>query len=169
MSELAIRVAGESDIALLVNLIAEAFADVAERFGLTRENCPGHTSFITEADIRVGLGFGSVFYIAEWKGTPCGCIAVRRPKNGHSIIEKVAVLPAFRRHGIGMALVAEAFDDARRSGAAFADIGIIAAHADLRRWYEEQGFCSVRQTRYEHLPFEVLHMQKDLTAPPVSR
>lgn len=162
MSEPTIRRADENDIALLVSLIAGAFADVAERFGLTRENCPGHTSFITEQDIRVGLGFGSAFYIAEWKGTPCGCIAVRRPKNGRSIIEKVAVLPAFRRHGIGRALVEEAFCDARRSGAAFADIGIIAAHDDLRRWYEKHGFCRVRQTRYEHLPFEVLHLTRDL-------
>jgi ribosomal protein S18 acetylase RimI-like enzyme len=165
MNRLTVRAAAEADIALQVALIAEAFTDVAERFGLTRENCPAHTSFITEDEIRVCLGFGTVFHIAQWEGRPCGCVAVRRPKNGRSAIEKVAVLPQFRRHGIGRALVEEAFADARKSGAAFADIGIIAAHTELRSWYEKFGFKSVRQTHYDHLPFDVLHLERDLKAP----
>ncbi|MBQ1234535.1 MAG: hypothetical protein IIX77_02795, partial [Oscillospiraceae bacterium] len=37
---------GDFDAA--VKVIRQSFATVAEAFGLTKENCPTHTSFITE-------------------------------------------------------------------------------------------------------------------------
>lgn len=162
MSAFDIRPASDGDTALLATLIAQSFADVAEQFGLTRENCPAHTSFIREDDVRIGMGFGSVFYIASAGGCVCGCIAVRRPKSGHSIIEKLAVLPSLRHRGIGRALVETALDDARRSGATAADIGIIADHAELKAWYEGLGFTAVRRTHYDHLPFDVLHLTREV-------
>jgi GNAT superfamily N-acetyltransferase len=162
MNEIAIRAAGPNDAERLAALIAEAFLDVAEGFGLTRENCPSHTSFVTADEVRRGMGFGNRYFMAFSGGTLCGAIAFRLPKGGISIVEKVAVLPSFRRHGIGWRLVEHAFAEARQCGASTAEIGIIAEHTGLRAWYERLGFRPTRQTRYEHLPFEVLHMQKYL-------
>lgn len=147
---------------LIADVIAASFADVALRFGLTRENCPSHTSFITVDAVRTGMALGSTFYIAYAGNTACGCVGVRQPKNGGCVIEKLAVLPPYRRLGMGRALMERAFLAVRRAGARRAEIGIIEAHHDLRRWYENLGFRALRSEHYEHLPFSVLHMEKTL-------
>ena len=46
--ETRIREAGFNDISLLAGLVRECFQDVAERFGLTLENCPKHPSHCTD-------------------------------------------------------------------------------------------------------------------------
>jgi len=160
MNDLAINAAVANDADRLARLIGEAFADVAIRFGLTRENCPGHTSFITADEVRRGMGFGNRYFMAILDGTVCGAIAIRLPKDGASIIEKVAVSPPFRHDGIGRRLMEHAFVEAKRCGASAAEIGIIAKQTDLRAWYESFGFQATRQVQYEHLPFEVLLLRK---------
>lgn len=162
MKDIEIRAAGAADTQQLAALIATAFEDVADRFGLTRENCPGHTSFITAEEVARGMGFGNRYFMAFSGDTLCGAVALRLPKDGVSIIEKVAVLPPFRRHGTGWRLVEHVLSEARQCGATFAEIGIIAAHADLRAWYERFGFRATQQSHYEHLPFDVLHMRRAL-------
>jgi diamine N-acetyltransferase len=154
--------ADANDAEGLAQLIAAAFQDVADRFGLTRDNCPGHTSFITADEVRRGMGFGNRYFMAFLEKTVCGAIAIRLPKDGASIIEKVSVLPPFRHRGIGRRLMEHAFAEAKRCGAAAAEIGIIATQTDLRAWYESFGFQATRQTHYQHLPFDVLHMRKEI-------
>jgi GNAT superfamily N-acetyltransferase len=163
-SSFAIRPAGDDDVAVLTEVISRAFDGVAVRFGLTRENCPAHTSFITEDEIRRGMGFGNQYFLATDGDVPGGTVAVRDPKEGIGIIEKMAVLPELRHRGLGRALMAAAFAELRRRGAVATEIGIIAADAVLRKWYESQGFTVLRQTRYDHLPFDVLYMRKQFGA-----
>ncbi|GAA0578111.1 GNAT family N-acetyltransferase [Rhizomicrobium electricum] len=162
MKDIEIRAAAPDDAEQLAALIAAAFEDVADRFGLTRENCPGHTSFITADEVRRGMGFGNRYFMGFSGDAMCGAIAFRLPKNGNSMIEKVAVLPSFRHRGIGWRLVEHALAEARQCGADLAEIGIIADHTELRAWYERIGFRVTRQAHYEQLPFEVLHLQKAL-------
>ncbi len=161
-SDVIIRQANEDEAQQLAEVIAASFIDVAKRFDITRETCPSHTSFITTNAISTGMSLGSTFYLAVEGESICGCVGLRQPKDGGCIIEKLAVLPAFRRHGVGHALMEHAFAEIRRVGAARADIGIIEEHSELRAWYEKLGFRAVRSARYEHLPFGVLHMQKSL-------
>ncbi len=47
-SETRIRKADSCDISLLAGLVREGFQYVAERFGLTLENCPKHPSHCTD-------------------------------------------------------------------------------------------------------------------------
>jgi GNAT superfamily N-acetyltransferase len=162
VSAIDIRTARNDDAERLATLIASAFVDVAERFGLTRENCPGHTSFISADEVRRGMGFSNRYFMASDGGVPCGAIAIRMPCAGISIVEKVAVLPAFRRCGIGRCLMEHTIGEARQCGATAVEIGIIAAHAELRSWYERLGFLPTRLMHYDHLPFDVLHLQKAL-------
>jgi len=54
-----IRKANPFDVSLLSGLIRDSFYDVAERFGITPENCPKHPSNCTdkwiERDFRRGV------------------------------------------------------------------------------------------------------------------
>lgn len=157
-----IRRANVNDADQLAALIAASFRDVAEQFGLTRDTCPGHTSYLTAEEVRRGMGFGNQYFMAFCGIEACGAIAIRLPKGGTGIVEKVAVLPDYRHRGIGRQLMAHAIDTLQLYGAHTAAIGIIADHAVLRGWYEALGFRAGQQTHYAHLPFAVLHMQRTI-------
>jgi GNAT superfamily N-acetyltransferase len=158
----AFRLADRGDAQRVAEVISRSFADVAERFDLNHDNCPAHASFITDADVRRGMELGTTFLLAFSKGRACGCVGFRQPKDGVCILEKLAVLPEFRRRGLGHALMERAVALIRQAGAACIEIGIIGQHRELRTWYEKIGFRSVRNARFGHLPFEVVYMQKML-------
>lgn len=159
MSNIVLRRAAEADAEILAAVIGAAFADVAKRLGLTRENCPSHTAFLSSDEVRRGMGFGNRYFKAFDGAELCGAVAIRLPREGVSILEKVAVLPPFRHHGIGRLLVEHGLDEARRAGASAVEIGIIASQTKLRGWYERFGFTALRQSQYPHLPFDVLQMR----------
>jgi hypothetical protein len=61
---LSLRPARPEEAALLAELVAASFADVAQRLGLTRDNCPSYASFTDAAAIRRGFDYGSSFVLA---------------------------------------------------------------------------------------------------------
>ena len=146
----------------IADLIARSFADVAGRFGLTRDNCPSHPSLTTRDTVERGMALGTTFLLAVRGGDPCGCVGLRRPVEGVSILERLAVAPACRRLGLGRLLVGRACSLAGRSGAGQVEIGIIAKQHELRQWYETLGFRAVGTARFDNLPFEVLYLRKDV-------
>ncbi|WP_075354185.1 GNAT family N-acetyltransferase [Desulfovibrio sp. DV] len=161
-----LRRAAIQDSSLLADLIAVSFHDVATRFGLGRDNCPSHPSLITSDRVERGFRLGTEFLLAFQGTCPCGCVGLRRPVEGVSTLEKLAVAPAFRRQGLGRILVRQALSVAQRAGAMRVEIGIIARQQELRAWYESLGFRAVRNAQFEQLPFEVLFLQKTLGGGP---
>jgi len=157
-----IREATRNDIPLLTRLIRESFRDVAERFGLTTENCPAHPSNYTEDWCRLELEKGCRFFILESEGAPCGCVAMEHPKPDVCYLERLSVLPEYRRRGYGRQLTDHVIDEAERLGARRVSIAIIAEHHELRDWYERMGFQRKKTERYGHLPFEVMFLEKVL-------
>jgi GNAT superfamily N-acetyltransferase len=149
---------------VLAGLVAGSFADVAQRLGLTRDNCPSHPSFTEAAAIRRSFDYGTGFLLALVDGQACGCVGLRRPKQGVCALEKLAVLSAARRKGLGRALVAEALDLARRTGAVAVEAGIIDSEQALAPWYEGLGFRSVRTEQFAQLPFVVRYLQADIVS-----
>ena len=156
----AIRDAGFEDASLLSQIIRTAFREVAERFHLTIENCPTHPSNCTDGWITSSLGKGVCFFILEEAQTSCGCIALERANEDVCYLERLAVLPGFRRKGYGKRLVSHALREAREMGARRIEIGIIAAQSELQAWYERLGFVFNKRARFDHLPFEVSFMFK---------
>jgi len=150
-----IRTAKQNDTRQLATLITESFRDIAERFGLTPENAPTHPSNCNEEKVRADLGKGVTYYIAEADNQVVGCVALEPGKDNTWYLERLAVLPSFRRRGIGQALVGHALTAAYERGAQEVSIGIIAKHTELRSWYETLGFVLTGTKMFEHLPFEV--------------
>lgn len=160
--------ATEADAELLASLIRASLADVAERFGLTPENSPTHPSNCTPEWIHTALAKGHRYFIMKTRRGPAGCVALEHANADVCYLERLAVLPGFRRRGFGEALVHHVMDRARELKADRVEIGTISVDVALRVWYEKLGFSVTSTARFEHLPFEVTFMRKPVADNPAS-
>jgi len=157
-----IREAGRSDIPVLASLIRDSFRDVALKFDLTAQNCPTHPSLCTDEWVKKAMDKGVSYFLLEIEGSPSGCVALERAGDEVCYLERLAVLPSYRRRGYGEALVERVEEEARAAGALRLEIGIISAQHDLRDWYAKRGFSEKGRKDFEHLPFEVTFMAREL-------
>jgi len=161
-SEITIRKANEADIPRMVEIIREAFYEVAVRFGLNQANCPKHPSNCKADWIQDALAKGARYFILNSEGLSCGCVALEQANPEVCYLERLGVLPAQQRRGYGRALVDRVLDEARLLGSHQVEIGIIADHTELKDWYKKIGFVDQKKATFPHLPFEVLFMSKTL-------
>jgi len=157
-----IRRARAQDIDILVEIIRTSFRGVADRLGLTPENCPKHPSNCTTQWVRGGRDRGVVYFILEEEGRVSGCVALERVDQKGCYLERLAVLPDRRRRGLGRALVDHVLMQAGRLGADRVGIGIIAAQAELKEWYRTMGFVEGETKEFAHLPFRVTFMSYNI-------
>jgi len=155
------RTAGKADIDLLAAIIKKSHADVAHRFNLTPANCPKHPSNCTPDWIESDLARGVRYFVAEWAETPVGCVAMEHANPQMVYLERLSVLPAQRRRGVGRRLVECVFRETANLGVPRVGIGIIADFIELKRWYQKLGFREGETKTFDHLPFRVLLMAYD--------
>ena len=91
-----IRKTDSLDVSVLSGLIRDSFCDVAERFGITPENCPKHPSNCADEWIEKDFGRGVNYYILEKAGVSIGCVALERSSPDIFYLERLAVLPKAR-------------------------------------------------------------------------
>ena len=72
------------------------------------------------------------------------------------------MLPSFRNRGFGKALVNHVINEAKKLGLRRVEIGLISKHTELKEWYERLGFSVKNTAQFEHLPFEVTFMFKQI-------
>jgi N-acetylglutamate synthase-like GNAT family acetyltransferase len=161
-TEIVIREANRLDINALVNLLRSSFRDVAERFGITEENNPKSLAFCTSERIESDLEKDLTYYILEKNGRPCGCVALERAKPGVCYLMRLAVLPGHRGKGFGKMLVHHIFEKARATGARRVEIAMISKDKKLKNWYKKLGFVQKGTKKYDHLPFTVAFMYREL-------
>ena len=127
----------------------------AERLGAVRR-----AVFIEEQGVPETLEWdeldaGAVHLLATTEdGTPIGC--ARLLSDGH--IGRMAVLPGWRRHGIGRALLAAAIDAARGRGHR---ILMLSAQTHAAGFYAEAGFAAAGD-EYEEAGIPHIAMQKSI-------
>ena len=78
--DMRIRSATVDDVPVLIDLIRRSFKDVAERFGLTKENCATHPSFYTTDRMTSDFKKNIQCFILEEDGLPVGCVALEKAK-----------------------------------------------------------------------------------------
>lgn len=156
------KVSAQDDFIILAKLLNEAFATVAEDFGLTKENSPTNNAFITGEELKSQLTDNREFYIYEHHGEKVGFIAVEKSLStpGTFYIEKMAVAPVYRHYGIGLLLMNLATNRIKELGGIRISIGLIDSNAVLKEWYRKQGFAEFELKTFEHLPFNVCMMDK---------
>ncbi|MDJ0810443.1 MAG: GNAT family N-acetyltransferase [Desulfobacterales bacterium] len=157
-----IKAAGDDQDALLALLIRQSYADVARRFAITPQSAPAHPSACTADWIRSDRLEGVRYVVAACGDMLVGCAALKAATAETFYLMRLAVLPLFRRQGIGRRLAQHVCRQARRAGAAEMSVGLIAAQEELAAWYGRLGFEAVARRRFDHLPFEVLLMRRHL-------
>jgi N-acetylglutamate synthase-like GNAT family acetyltransferase len=157
-TNLKIRAGTQKDIGVLTEIIRSSFRDVADRFGLTQENCPTHPSNCTAEWIQGDMDRGVTYFILEDSGFASGCVALELAGSKLCYLERLAVRPPRRRRGFGRALVYYVLAEAKHSGARRVSIGIIAEQTELKSWYQKIGFIEAKTKEFAHLPFRVTFM-----------
>ena len=157
-----IRRASEEDIVLLADLIRSSFKDVANQFHITLDNCPTHPSNCTAEWIKDERKKGTEYFILMENSTAIGCAALERANRDVYYLERLAVLPTYREHGYGHALVEFCLEQARTRRAKRVETDLIADHWELVEWYRRLGFRFKQRARFNHLPFAVTFMYYDL-------
>jgi GNAT superfamily N-acetyltransferase len=153
-----IRQCTPDDAAVLARLIAEANRDVAVRFGLNADNCPKHPSFCSKDWIEADLSRGVKYFILEDGAKPIGCVAYECPASELAFLNRLSVLPEYRKRGGGTRLVHYIVAIARAASIRTVSIGVIGEHVELQRWYRDHGFVDGEVKRFPHLPFTVKYM-----------
>ena len=157
-----IQEADRHEVSLLSDLIRVSFRVVAERFNLTPENCPKHPSNCTDNWIRNDLRRGVKYYTIEFNGAKIGCVALEKATQELCYLERLAVLPKYRRNGFGKALVDHVFNQAKAMGANRIRIGVISDQVELKLWYQKMGFVEKETKEFSQLPFPVSFMAYEL-------
>lgn len=150
-----IREIRETELADCLAVIRRSFETVAADFSLTRENCPGHTSFLAPERLRADFAAGWQMVAAFREGEMTGFYALSREAADCFELHHLAVLPVYRHCGLGRRLLDDAKARARTAGAGKIAIGIIEDSVVLKRWYMENGFVPVGTKQFSHLPFTV--------------
>ena len=153
-----IRACTKEDAHVLAETTRKSFRDVADRFGLTRENAPRHPSNCTADWIREYMESGITYFAIENSDHVVGCVALEQAKPEVCYLERLAVLPNQRRNGFGKALVQHALSEAKLLGVHYVSIGIVAQQTELKDWYKRLGFIEGESKEFPHLPFRVTFM-----------
>ena len=147
---------------LYADVIRAGFATVAQEFGLTRESCPTHTSFISNERLagRIKNGYYPFGYFSD--GKLIGFAALIDEGEGAYELSNLAVLPELRHFGYGRKLLDFCKKKTAELGGKKVRIAIIEDNTILKKWYEDNGFVSIEVKNFEHLPFTVGYMECEL-------
>lgn len=158
-----LREIGVSELESSAEVIRKSFAGVAKDFGLTIDNCPTNSAFLKKeqlvSDFQKGIRMFGLFD----ENTQVGFVAVEKKDEKTYYLEKLAVLPEYRKNGFGKILVEKAILIAKNSGGTILSIGLINENEILKKWYLGLGFQETCVKVFPHLPFTVCLMEYSLT------
>ena len=161
----------KSDFGRAAEVVRAAFRTPAERFNITRDNCPTHPSFADKEKLIKITDNGGTFFAAYRESEMIGCVAVEPSpeKEGTWYLEKLAVLPDYRFTGLGSLLLDHACRAISIFGGIFGgrkiSIALIDADSGLKNWYRRRGFAEMETRSFPHLPFAVCFMAKSVENP----
>jgi diamine N-acetyltransferase len=145
-----------------VAIIRRAFGEVAEAMGITEQNAPRYTAFITKEKLEETRQTGAVFWGLFIDGKQAGFVAVVKEDDGTYWMKRLAVLPEFQHGGNGKALVDTAIAYAKTKGEKKLYIGMVNEQKGLKEWYLAMGFKETSVQKFERLPFSVCFMELDI-------
>ncbi len=152
----------ETEFEECAQVIRIAFGTVAKEFGITRENAPTNPAFAGVDSLLMMKERGAQLYGAFEDKVCIGFVAIEKAADDVYYMERLAVLPEHRHHGIGRRLMDFVMDLVRENNGKKVSIGIINDNRVLKDWYMRYGFVETGIKTYKHLPFDVCFMEKGL-------
>ncbi len=143
-------------------VIRDSFITIASDLGLNKDNCPSNPAFISLTKLRELRKKGLRMFGLLCDGKQVGFVAIEKASDIVYYMEKLAVLPEYRHRGFGKQLMDFVFAYVRREGGKKVSIGIINENTVLKNWYRDYGFVETGTRRFEHLPFLVCFMEKNV-------
>ena len=137
-----LREATYDDIPTLVTLIHTAFEEYRGRLeppsGAHRETAQSISNYLQQGRA----------VLASLHGQVVGCVCYHQ-ESEHVYFGRLSVLPAFRQHGVGLALVTYVEQQAKALGAQRIQLGMRIALPHLQVYYERLGYCVVCYETHE--------------------
>ena len=158
-SDSTIREIRQTELDIAARVIRLSFATVAEEFGLTEQNCPSHTSFITADKLKNHFERGWLMYGLYCDGRLVGYVSLSQENDGMFELHNLAVLPEYRHEGYGKQLLDFCKNKIKALGCNKITIGIIEENTILKNWYTANGFAHTGTKTFAHLPFTVGFME----------
>lgn len=156
-----IREVQRKDIPECVEVIRKSFQTIAEEFGFTEENAPRFTAFATTEE-RLFQHFDNEhrpMYVFCNKDTICGYYSLSIQNTNECELSNLAVLPTYRHHGIGKALLKHAIKTANQMNLTTMNIGIVEENTILKKWYEQNGVVHICTRKHDFFPFTCGYMK----------
>jgi len=93
-----------------------------------------------------------------------GFVAIEKSQTEAEVyyIEKVSVIPEYRHKGMGKKIMEFARKRILELGGIRASLAIIDENTRLKDWYKTMGFIVTGVKKFNHLPFTVCFMTKEL-------
>ena len=156
------QITSDHELRATAQLIRDSFRTVADDLGITQERWPSYVAFISDEELLRTARDGITFY-AEFDGDrQVGVFGVKLQDDGKFWLEKVAVLPDCRHRGIGKRLMEFACVLAGNAGAKILRLATVDDNQVLKDWYAGMGFVPVEVRHFEHVPYSVCLMEKDV-------
>lgn len=145
------------ELSSCLNLIHECFSTVAEKLNLTKENCPGHTSFMPMEKLQNFWNWGFKMYGLYDNQSLAGYFSLSLVPDRESVysIHNLCVVPELRNKGYGTFLLDYAKQKSKEFGGKILFVDFIEEDTELRNWYIKNGFVHKGTEKYDHLIFTV--------------
>lgn len=134
---------------------------MAIEFGLNELNCPTHPSLMT-LDRLLELKKRARLFGLFLANVQVGFVAIEKAADTLCYMDKLAVLPEYRHKDYGRKLVEFVLSYVKKHKGERVSLGMINESAVLKNWYLQLGFKETETKNFEHLPFTVCFMKKDL-------
>lgn len=137
MPNLTLRDARPDEAPLVTGLILTAFEEFRGRLV---PPSGAHNETPDKVGAKMAQGGAILAYV---DAEVVGCV-LYYPEGGHLYLGRLAVLPAYRQHGLGHALVAAVEDKARQAGYNCVSLSVRVALPENRAFFERMGYrwCS---------------------------
>ncbi|MBE6574791.1 MAG: GNAT family N-acetyltransferase [Ruminococcaceae bacterium] len=150
---IAIHEVTQDELQACLSVIHHSFGTVAKEFGLTRENCPKHTSFIPLTFLETQMNWGWHMYGLYAGEKIIGYVSLSKEGEVAFALHNLAVLPEYRHRGFGKLLLDHVKGEMRAMGGKTLKLGIIEESTVLKNWYISHGFVHTGTKKFDHLPF----------------
>jgi len=157
-----IRVITREPLEPSLAVIRRAFGTVAAEMGITEQNAPLYTAFITKERLAESLKRNGVFWGLFDGKKQTGFVLIEQEKDGTWWMKRLAVLPEYRHGGNGKALVDTAIAYARSKSEKKLYIALVNEEKVLKDWYLAMGFKETSVQKFPHLPFSVAFMELEI-------